>query len=127
MLISLYAPKWAGLFVFCTVSVRRCMNSYSTTNGNEFLFWLLAVSANEAKRLPLKMGLPSLRVYYVWFYPAPTRRVFLYFASMCKQVYSLLPHHYWQGSFALDCCSVTNNEAKIPPLEKGLPSVGVAF
>ena len=31
----------------------------------KFLLWLFAVTSNEAKTLPQKMGLPNLEVYYV--------------------------------------------------------------
>ena len=42
-------------------------------------------------------------------------------------MYSLLPHHYWQGFFAMNCCSVTCNEVKMLPPKMGLPSLGVVF
>ena len=52
---------------------------------------------------------------------------FLYFESKFRQVYRLLPHHYWQGFSALDGFSVTSNEAKMLPLKMGLPSLGLTF
>ena len=52
------------------------MDCYPITIGKDFLPWVIAVTSNEAKMLILKMGLPSLRVYYVWFYPLPTGKVF---------------------------------------------------
>ena len=64
---------------------------------------------------------------YCMVLPTTSRKDFLYFASKCKQVYSLLPRHYWQGVFALDCCLVTSNEAKILPLKMGLPTLEVVF
>ena len=47
------------------VDVSRCMGCYPTTVGKDFLLWLLAVTSTETKMLPLKMGLPSLAVYYM--------------------------------------------------------------
>ena len=105
------------------INASRCMDCYPTIIGKEFLLSLLAVTSNEAKMLSLKIGLLSLGVYYVAMVLA-NGKDFLYFAKKCKQVYSLLPHHYWQGFFALDCCSVTSNEF---PLKMGLPSLQVAF
>ena len=52
------------------------MDCYPTTIGKEFLLWLLAVTSNEEKVIPLKMGLPISAVYFVWFYPPPTGRIF---------------------------------------------------
>ena len=51
------------------------MDCYSTTIGKNFLLWLLAVTSNEAKIIPLKMGLPRSRVFYV---------------AKCKQLSGLL-------------------------------------
>ena len=102
---------------------------YLTNTGREFLLWFL---------FPLKMGLPSLRVYYrsvssckgcyhyYWqdifkfFFSGFTNlngKSYLYFATKCKQIYALLSHHYWQRFFTLDCCSVTSNESKMHPLK----------
>ena len=46
-------------------SVSGCMGWYPKISGKDFLLWLFAVIFNEAKVLPLKMGLPSLGLYYV--------------------------------------------------------------
>ena len=46
-------------------SVSGCMGCYPKISGKDFLLWLFAVIFNEAKVLPLKMGLPSLGLYYV--------------------------------------------------------------
>ena len=43
------------------------MDCYPTTIGKDFLLWLLAVTSNEAKMLPLKIGPPNLGVYYVLY------------------------------------------------------------
>ena len=66
----------------------------ATTTGKGFLLWLLAVTSNEAKMLPLKMSLPSLGVYISGLVlPTTNGKGFLYFANKCEQVYSLLSHH----------------------------------
>ena len=121
------------------------------TIGKDFfdLVWIFTVvTTNEAKMIPLKIGLSSLGVYYASVsnckdcYPTTAGKdfliffsgfthhngkIFLYFASKCKQLYGLLPHHCWQGFFALVIFSVTSNEVKMLPLKMGLPSLGVAF
>ena len=124
------------------------MDCYPNTVGKNVLLWLLAVTSNETKMLSLKIGLPSLGVYYVNVssykdhFPATAGKDFFYiFLWLCSpqregnfefcnaskyiQVYNLLPHHYWQGFFALVCCAVTSNEAKMLPQKMGLPCLGV--
>ena len=125
--IICYPPQRAERLVFCTVTVSKFMNCYSTTIGKDFLLWLLAVTSSEAKMLPIKVILTSLGVFRCLVLPTTNGKGFLYFASKCKQVYSLLIHHYWQNAFALDCCSINSNEVKMLPLKMGLPSLGVAF
>ena len=138
MLIKLYSKQRTDLFVFCTVSVIRCMSCYPTTIDKDLLFWLFAVTSKKVKMFPLKRDFLSLGVYYIsissykgcystnigndilmyfsgWFYP-PQRERFLYFSTKCRQTYGLLPHHYWRGCFALVISSVTSNEAKMLPL-----------
>ena len=109
----------------------------------KFLLWLFAVTSNEAKTLPQKVGLPNLEVYYVnvrsykdcypniywkhFFLSSFNEKSCLYFTSKCKQMYGLLPHRYWQGFFALVICSATSNEAKMLQLKMGLLILEVAF
>ena len=98
--------------------------SYTLHNGSRWVFFVFYINI----MLPLKLGLPSLGVYEVCLIiPTTKGKGFLYFASKCMQVYNLLPHHYWQGFFALDCYPVTSNEAKMLQPKMGLPSLGVAF
>ena len=104
------------------------MDCYPTTIfGKDFLLWLSAVISNEAKMLPLKIGLHKFRSILCLILLTTNGKGFSYFAKNSNQVYNLLPHHYWQGFFALDCCSVTSNEAKVLPPKMGLPSLRVPF
>ena len=69
------------------------------------------------KNAPTKNGSPKFKsILLCLVLPTTNGKNFLYFAINCKQVYSWLPHHYWQGFFVLDCCLVTY-EAKMLPLE----------
>ena len=105
--------------------------------------YLLSPASIEGKMLPLKMGLPRLWVYYVsvssyndcyppligkdFFFSGLSHhnmKSFLYFTSKCKQLHGLLPHHYWQGFFALVICLVISKEPKILPLKMGLLTLG---
>ena len=48
--------------------------------------------------------LPQMFLYFFLVLPTTTRMVLsILQASVAKQVYSLLPHQYWQGVFALVC------------------------
>ena len=79
------------------------------------------------KNAPTKSGSPKFRSIFCMALTTTNGKCFSYFASKCKQVYSLPPRHYWQGFFALECCSVTYNKAKMLPQKMGLPSLRVAF
>ena len=92
-----------------------------------FLLWLLAVTSSETKMFPLKMGLLSLGVYYVWFYPPPTGRAFCILQVSVSRCIACYPSTIGKDFFSLDCCSVASNEAKMLPLKMGLPSLEVAF
>ena len=99
-----------------------CSYTLHNRRGRGFFVFYITIM------LPLKISLPSLGVYEVCLVlPTTKRKGFLYFASKFKQVCSLLPHHYWQEFFALDCYPVTSNEAKMLPPKMSLPSLGVAF
>ena len=74
--IKLYSLQLVGLFEFCKVTGSIYMECYPTTICKDFLLWLFAVTSNEPNMLSLKMGLPGLGVYYVRFYPPPTRSAF---------------------------------------------------
>ena len=123
------------------------MDCYSTTIGKNFLLWLLAVTSNKAKIIPLKMGLPGLRIFYVatckqlsgLLFIGPSSLQGFFFSSFthhngksflcckCNQLYGLLPHHYWQWFLALVICLITSNETKMLSLKMGLQGLGVAF
>ena len=111
------------------------MDCYLTTVGKNVLLWLLAVICNEIKMLPLKMGLPSLGVYYISVssykecYPTNVDKdffdIFLWFYSPEREGHFLFCNA--SKGLALVCCAVTSNEAKIFPQKMSLPSLGVAF
>ena len=137
------------VFVFCIVSISRCMGCcYPTTSiGQDFCRFYAVITSKEAKMLSLKMGLPSLGVYYLCVscckdcYPTNTCKDFLiffpgfthhngkvlYFACKCKQLYALLHHHCFQEFFALVICWVTSNEANTLRFKISLPSLRVTF
>ena len=137
------------VFVFCIVIISRCIGCcYSTTSIVQDVCWFYAViTFIEAKMLTLKMGLPSLGVYYLCVscckdcYPTNTGKDFLiffsgfthhngkvlYFASKCKQLYGLLHHHCFQGFFALVICWVTSNEPNMLRFKMSLQSLRVTF
>ena len=105
-----------SVFVFCRLSISRCMGCCCpTTIGKDFCCFFADVTSNEVKMVPLKMGLLNLRVYYVSarsckdcyptiigrdflnFFSGLTHhneKGFLCFASKCKQMYGLLHHQY---------------------------------
>ena len=70
------------------VSVSSCKDCYPTTIGKDFLIFFSGFAHRNGKG-------------------------FLYFASKCKQMYGMLPHHYWEEFFALVICSVTSNETRM--------------
>ena len=47
------------------VNVSRCVGCYPLNIGKEFLLGIFAVKFNEAKTVPLKIGLTGSGVYYV--------------------------------------------------------------
>ena len=114
----MYPLLLAGIFVFCTVRVRRCMDYYPTIFDKDFILWLFAA--------PTKNESPKFRSIQCLVLPTTNRKGFLNLGVNCKQVYCLLPHHYWQGCFTLDCCSVTTNEVKMLPSKRSLTSLGVS-
>ena len=125
----LILPWWWVSWTTFIILISKLLNAVFS---KIFLPWNLIIrtkgvvtTSNESKMLSVKMGPLSLGVYLIL--PTTNRKGVLYFASKCKQVYSLPSHHYWQRFLALDCSSVTSSEPKIISLKMSLLSVGVAF
>ena len=112
--------------VFCILYI-KCKQMYgllSYSYWQGFFALVTCCTLSEAKILPLKMVLLSLRVYYVSVssykdcYPTTVCKNFLVnFSGFTyydrKQVYSLLPHHYSKGVFTQVYCSVTSSRSKM--------------
>ena len=95
--------KREGFLVFRTVKYKQMNGLLLHHYWQGFFALVICLHLQRGKNATTKNGSPKLVIYLCLVLHTTNGKDFLYFARKCKQVYSVLPHNYWQGYFALDC------------------------